>query len=324
MIYYFTSAKRNNNVKGVRLMKTKNKGMLLRRVLSLVMIAALVLGLEGIGSALAKTGNDLVVKNSSGKVITKCTFVGGKDSGQIPKQVLTCVTSEKVSVLNYYDWINYYVEGNKITVWPNNNYTGESREGKLFIGTGSKTAAITISQRIFEPNVDAYGYFFGTPTVSKELINAYKPFTKTTDAHKIEKCEVFSLAWETCRVLKVSIPREFIVGTQEEIAQIVDEKKLGYPRSYYANVYGKYDADNDVMFVNLSYAKDSLTLAKAVIHELRHKWQFTYNFYYADRVQYLIRYNLENYKKGDAKQIIEVDAMGYADRVVKEIERKMK
>ncbi|MBO4626870.1 MAG: BACON domain-containing protein [Lachnospiraceae bacterium] len=339
-------------------MKQNNMGnwkqCLAARVLAVVLMLVLV-GTTIPGTALAQkagsgasvqnavTTADIVVKDANGKVVDEIVFDGGVNNSKgVPAQRFTVSGSGVLSVKSYNSWIKVSISGNTIKVQVEENYTGRERKGSVAVIAGSKKLYLPVNQRIFKPNIIGYRYLFGTPTVTDGVINAYKPFAKkSTVVASIRECDRFSLAWEVSKMLGVSFPKEFYVGRLSELVEKLNRKqsyyesymskdkaKKKYEENYSLNalegVYAKYIADEDVMIINITNAYTAELYTMAVLHEFRHKWQWEYNHFSETRTQYLIRYNLEDYRKGVENQIVEVDTDGYVSRVMNILKSKVK
>lgn len=259
--------------------------------------------------------SSFTVTDGKGNRISKCAFVGGRDSGQIPAQKLYVSGNGTVQVISFADWIDTSRSGNTVTIRVSNNYNGAKRSGFIMVAAGADSVMIEVVQDVFRPNMHGYGYLFGAPKTSTGLINSYKLFANAENVSSVTKAMAFSLMWETSKVLGVSCPKKLYFGTESELA------KQGINAS---RIYGRYDADEDSLTINLTTANTPKLVAETVFHEVRHKWQRECNHYGSGRTQYLIAYGIDNYISNDSKQIAEVDAMGYAERMVAELNKKVK
>ncbi len=249
-----------------------------------------------------------------GSGVSSVSFVGGKDSGvnQVPARKLFITASASITSTTSYSWIHVSVYGNAVTVSVDDNYSGYERRGSIGISDGVDQISLTVIQ-------STYGSLYGgyTPpelgNISNDLVSAFRPF-KSPNAfiyNPVQYC--IDLITATCNHYGVAMPG-YAIGTQEELVQWLNLSAA--EANAVAGLYAGYDKYNDLMIVNLSNAGTPELIAKAIFHELRHKWQNKCCKYNKGRREYLMRYGMDHYTNaGDMNQNVERDARDYADKL---------
>lgn len=287
--------------------------------------------------------------SSGGTEVHSHRFEGTNDSKTFYVRAVGTVTAKPN---NTYSWLHVSVSGNQVTIKVDINYTGAQRSAVVEISDGVDVKNFGVYQKMFLPDIHGYGYLFGTPTPTSALIKAYKSFYNGKVAAAIEadfnnagSCALYhspepfgnglknnqkstnatnyfyQFIKAACNYYGIAIPREYAV------ADALTLYSLGYDPAQFSTLYGGYDFKNDCMIINLtSIGNDgtTMTIAEAILHELRHKWQYKKARFNNGRAEYIVHYGALHYTNAnDTKQIAEVDARTFASKMIEELNKKM-
>ncbi len=281
-----------------------------------------------------------------GSEIDSKTVEGYSNSSTIYVSAVGTISSKSTS-----SWIRTSVSGALVTISVDPNYTGGQRCGVIQISDGVDTKNFLVYQKMYIPSLYNHGYLFGTPQPSNALAQAYRafyngfvdsdieryaPLNGVSLYHVLDKTGTkyidtpvstpvtqffYNLMVAVCNEYGVSIPKEYVIGDINTLHQ------LGFANV--ESLYGGYDFQHDCMIINISLiASDGYnakTIAEAIFHELRHKWQYTKARYNNGRAEYLVHYGALHYTTAsDTAQVTEVDARTYAAKMIEELNKKMK
>ena len=253
----------------------------------------------------------LVKDKDSGAKITSGSFDGYPATKNI---YLDATGAGTITATKNKDWINVSVSYGTVRISVKPNFSAGSRSGIVTIADGYNKMQFTVNQSKYSPSLHGGSFMFSVKPVSNDFKAAYQNMKSKKTPKDVTEADTRALIDQTLAYLGCKNTAKFPSWDFQYAGVLIDK----YQQLGVANLYGGYDDKYNVVIVNLSNANTGELIAKTIIHELRHYWQYyEYGRYNGSYSEYVIKYGCVNYTSpSDTTQILEVDAHTFADKVV--------